>query len=393
MSCVEKKRSASILSFLSMFVLSLCGTHALWAADPDIARIRVGAERGSIQQEIELGNAYLEGSGVTRDEKQAAYWYEKAANFGNPVAQQQIGYFYQIGFGVKRDPFRAVRWFERAVAGGLISAKVNLGVAYFWGLGVRRDPAFAAQLFREASEKGSGLGACYLGDLYYFGLGGVTKSEPDALHWFELGSRLHSVPAKLNLAQLLSVRSDQKSQLRAIRLLRESAAAGSLIAKHQLGLQIVHQPALSRYPGEGTAMLEDAASQGFWKSSVALGVLSRDGHGEAKDSGAAYYHFRIAALQGGEQASTQLARDLRALSSELNGAQIKELDEKAEAWAGRHNRTSQNANLHGEYADTFYPPAFEYPEEDMYAPLLQQAPDSVGTSGGQRSSVEGTGNE
>src|SRR4029077_16330184 len=108
------------------------------------------------------------------------------------------------------------------VAGGLISAKVNLGVAFLWGLGARKDPVFAAQLFHEASEKGSGLGSCYLGDLYYFGLG-VTKSDSDSLHCCEPGSRLHGAPAKLNLALLLSVQSDQKSQRRAIRLLRESA--------------------------------------------------------------------------------------------------------------------------------------------------------------------------
>jgi hypothetical protein len=394
MSRIQKKPSVAIVSFVSIgvFVLSFCAPHAACADDPDVSRIEAAAERGSIQQEIELGNAYLVGRGVARDEKQAAYWYEKAADSGDPVAQQQIGYFYQTGFGVKRDPSRAVQWFERAVANGLISAKVNLGVAYFWGLGVPKDTAFAAQLFREASQKGSGMGACYLGDLYYFGLG-VTKSESGALHWFELGSKLHSVPAKLNLALLLSLQSDQKSQDRAVKLLRESATAGSVAAKHQLGLQIVRKPELARSPEEGIAMLEEAASQGFWRSSIVLGVLSRDGHGLAQDSSAAYYHFRIAVLQGGEQASRQVANDFRALSLVLNQVRMKELDEEAEAWAEKHNHPFEYVDHRGEKADTFHSLAFEYPEGDMHAALLAPTPDSDGTTGGQGSPVERIGNE
>jgi TPR repeat protein len=395
MSQVRKWRSPfrSVSSTIALLVVSLYGPYAARASDHEIAHLQAGAARGSIPQQIELGNAYLAGRGVARDEAEAAYWYEKAANSGDPAAQQQIGYFYQIGFGVKRDPLRAVQWFERAVAGGLVSAKVNLGIAFLWGLGVRKDPVFAAQLFREASEKGSGMGASYLGDLYYFGLG-VTKSESDALHWFELGSRLHSVPAKLNLALLLSVQSDQKSQRRAVKLLRESAAAGSVAAKHQLGLQIMRKPELARSPEEGIAMLEEAASQGFWRSSIVLGRLSRDGHGLAKDSGAAYYHFRIAAIQGRENASPMLASDIRALSLKLNQAQIKALDEEAEAWAERHKGPLEYLNLQAEYADRFDPLALEYLKGDMRAVVLLAAPDPDGSlSVGVGSIVEGIRNQ
>jgi TPR repeat protein len=394
MGQLRKNRSSSRLasSIIASLAVSLCGLHAACAADPDIPRIEAGGKRGSIQQEIELGNAYLVGRGVGRDEKQAAYWYEKAANSGDPVAQQQLGYLYQTGVGVKRDPSRAVQWFERAVSGGLVSAKVNLGVAFFWGLGARKDPAFAAQLFREASEKGSGMGACYLGDLYYFGLG-VTKSESDALHWFELGSRLHSVPAKLNLALLLSVQSDQKSQHRAVKLLRESAAAGSVAAKHQLGLQIMRKPEFARHPEEGIAMLEEAASQGFWRSSIVLGMLSRDGLGLAKDGGAAYYHFRIAAIQGGEKASRLLTNDFQALSIELNQAQIKVLDQDAKAWVERHKRALEYINLHAEYSDTFHPFALEYAGGDMHAALLVPVPDPDGSSDAEGFLLEEVGNE
>lgn len=371
------KRAVSIVSFL-VTVMTVAGfTQPLFSytAEPDIPRIQTGAETGSISRQIELAAAYLAGRGVPRDEKQAAYWYEKAANSGDPAAQEEIGYFYQAGIGVERDPARAALWFERAVAGGLVSAKVNLGVAYVWGLGVRKDPDFAVKLFREAAQKGSGMGACYLGDMYYFGVG-VTKSEADAKHWFEVGSKLHNLPAKSDLALLLLSHPDQASQDRAMRLLREASAAGSVAAKHQLGLEMIRRPDLSRSPNEPLQVLEEAASDGYWKSSAVLGVLSRDGKGEAKDDKAAYYHFRVAALQGREKAAALLANDLQALASKLGPAQVHELDEKAGTWVQKHDRSLDFVNLRNDYANNFPAFALGHPQGDIHAAMLLATPNA-----------------
>jgi TPR repeat protein len=376
MAGYRSERTVSIVLFvIAPMFLAIAQPRIARAMEPDIPRIQAGAERGSVQQQIELGAAYLAGRGVPRDEKQAAYWYEKAANAGDPGAQQQIGYFYQAGLGVERDPARAVQWFERAVAGGLVSAKVNLGVAYVWGLGVRKDPVFATQLFREAAQKGSGLGACYLGLTYYFGMG-VPKDGSQAKYWLELGAKMHNVSAKYNLALILLKEPDSTSRDRALRLLRESAAAGVVAAKHQLGLEIIHSPGLGRTPNEAVTLLEEAASDGFWKSSVVLGVLSRDGREMARDRKAAYYHFRIAALQGGENATTLTANDLRALSSELGQTQIQAINQEAAAWVQKHNRPLEFVNSHGESPSMFPIYALQYPEKGMHAGVLVGTPDA-----------------
>jgi TPR repeat protein len=379
MTSYRSKRALSIipLVIITSILLGIAEPRIARAVDPDIPRIQAGAERGSVQQQIELAAAYLAGRGVPRDEKEAAYWYEKAANGGDPGAQQQIGYFYQAGIGVERNPTRAVQWFERAVAGGLVSAKVNLGVAYVWGLGGRKDPVFAAQLFREAAQKGNGTGACYLGLMYYFGLG-VPKDASQAKHWLELGVKLHSIPAKYDLALVLSKEPDPTSRDRAFRLLRESAAGGVVAAKHQLGLEILHKPGLARTPNEAVALFEEAASDGFWKSSLVLGILSRDGQELAKDSKAAYYHFQIAVLQGGEKAATLAANDLRALSLELGQTQIQAIDQEAAAWVQKHNRPLEFVSAHGENVGVFPAYALLYPAKDIHAGLLLGAPDAAG---------------
>lgn len=350
------------------------------AVDPDIPRIQTSAERGSIQQEIELGAAYLAGRGVPRDEKQAAYWYEKAASAGDPVAQEQTGYFYQAGIGVERDPARAAQWFERAISGGLVSAKVNLGVLYIWGLGVRKDPAFAAQLFREAADKGSGMGACYLANLYLFG-NGVPKDTDLAMHWLEVGVRRHNVLAQFDLALLLLKEPDHARHARAVRLLRDSAKAGRVAAKHQLALEVINEPDFARSPNEGVALLEEAASAGFWKSSVILGVLYRDGHGVTQDKKAAYYHFRIAVLQGGDETAGLLKNNIDTLASELDPSQTEALDREAAAWALKHSRHFEYVNLQGEDQKTFPAFALEYPENGQHAGLLIGGPDGESGQG------------
>jgi TPR repeat protein len=379
MTGYRSERAALIvpLVIITSMVIGIAQPRIARGINPDIPRIQAGAERGSIQQQIELAAAYLAGRGVPRDEKQAAFWYEKAANAGDPGAQQQIGYFYQAGIGVERDPTRAAQWFERAVTGGLISAKVNLGVAYAWGLGEHKDPVFAAKLFREAAQKGSGMGACYLGLMYYFGFG-IPKDASQARHWLEVGAKLHNIPAKFDLALMLSKEPDATSRDRALRLLRESAAAGVVAAKHQLGLEILHKPDLARTPNEAVMLFEEAASDGFWKSSLVLGILSRDGRELAKDTKAAYYHFRIATLQGGERATTLTANDLRALSLELGQAQIQVIDQEAAAWVQKHNRPLEFVSLHGENASMFPAYALLYPAKDTHAGLLVGTPDAGG---------------
>src|SRR5262245_11787291 len=95
---VRARAKASFLLIPSV-ALAAALTQSARAADPDIPRLQAEAERGSVQQEIALAAAYMVGRGVQRDEKQAAFWYEKAANSGNPGAQEQIGFFYSAGIG------------------------------------------------------------------------------------------------------------------------------------------------------------------------------------------------------------------------------------------------------------------------------------------------------
>jgi len=188
------------------------------------------------------------------------------------------------------------------------------------------------QLFHEAANKGSGVAATYLGDLYYFGIE-VSPDKAAGEHWFETGVKLHNPIAAYDLGSLFSTSNDHLHDFpKAARLLRRASGEGYVPAMHSLGVLLIEHPELARSPQEARHLLETAADAGSWKASIVLGVLARDGIGTPVNSAEAFYHFQIAALQGGDQARILLTNDFTRLSSMLGNVQTQELTTKASTW-------------------------------------------------------------
>lgn len=364
---------------LGLMLLLTSSPACVLAADADIPRLQADAERGSIKQEIELGAAYFAGRGVPQDEKRAAYWYEKAANAGDPAAQEQIGYFYEAGIGVARDPARAARWFQRAVAGGLIRAKVNLAIAYLMGEGVNQDAAMAEDLFRRAYAQGNGMAAYYLGEMYFYGKG-VVRDEAAGEHWYEAGVKRHDPRSEFRFASILWQHpKDSDDVKRAVKLLREATAGGLVPAMHQLGIILLKRPELAASRAEAPALLKGAAEAGEWRSSVALGLLSRDGMaGTAVDQKAAYYHYRVAALQGGKDALDVVSNDLDALSGHLGAEQTAVIDAEARSWYADHQIVLQFVHRDGGKSKEYPVYAVASPDEGLHAGRLIPTEPSTG---------------
>ena len=151
-----------------------------------------------------------------------------------------------------------------------------------------------------------------------------------------------------------------------MKLLRESSNSGYVPATHELALRLVRKPEFLSAPGEALENLQKASQVGFWKSTVVLGVLYRDGRGVQKDPETAYLQFRIAALQGGESAAKLVKNDLHVLEAVLDPAHIQGLADKAADWAASHDRRLQFAPYQagGKGQGTF---ALAYPEAGLHA--------------------------
>jgi hypothetical protein len=293
---------------------------------------------GNVQDEVRVAGDYLVGRGVPMDPAQAAYWYRKAADQGDPEAQDELGYFYLAGIGVPRDESSAIKWFTRAAGSGSQRAKLNLAVIYMKGIGVHRNISLGLDTLNDLAKKGYAVAESYLGIAYYCGYG-VQMNHAVAEKWFVKGAKAGDPVGEFAMGTLYSLDGSHEHDLtKAAEYLGRAAKSGYVPAMHALGLLLVNHPDLaSQQPaGEAAQLLETAAESGNWRSTALLGILSRDGRGIAQDTDAAYRWFTIAAKQGGDGAQKYLLADLTACRRKLGADEEKADVHAAEAWLQQH---------------------------------------------------------
>ena len=93
-----------------------------------IEEIRAQAEKGDMGSQFKLGRMYAGGTGVGKDDVEAAKWYRKAAELGHHEAQSWLGTCYANGEGVEKDYSAAYMWLHIASENGIDKAKSNLAV-------------------------------------------------------------------------------------------------------------------------------------------------------------------------------------------------------------------------------------------------------------------------
>lgn len=74
----------------------------------------LAAAQGDAEAQAALGNFYLTGRGVAKDENKALGYFSKAAEQGHVLAMQVLAQAYRDGgFGLKPDVVQAARWEAR----------------------------------------------------------------------------------------------------------------------------------------------------------------------------------------------------------------------------------------------------------------------------------------
>jgi putative phage-type endonuclease len=82
-----------------------------------IDRIRIDVEATAIAY-LRLGDACLNGRGVSQDYKKAVEWYRQAAELGHAESQFMLGVAYRDGKGVNQNFSKAYAWFNLAAVHG-----------------------------------------------------------------------------------------------------------------------------------------------------------------------------------------------------------------------------------------------------------------------------------
>jgi uncharacterized protein len=139
------------------------------------------AECGNVEDQYELAMNYGYHS-PHPDDRQAAYWFEKAALLGHADAQLKLGHFYHAGRGVPRDYEKALHWFRLSAEQGNPHAINNVGDAYYHGLGVEQNYEEAFRWIENAAHFAQKNAMLMMGEMLYNGKG-VAQDHKSGLEW------------------------------------------------------------------------------------------------------------------------------------------------------------------------------------------------------------------
>jgi TPR repeat protein len=112
------------------------------------------AQQGDAKAQLKMGLRYALSPWNTKDDKQAAQWFEKAAEQGQVEAQYRYGYALLKGLGVVQDYKMAFFWLEKAARNGYADAQFALGEMYQLGVFMNSDNEHAYLWFNLAAAQG-----------------------------------------------------------------------------------------------------------------------------------------------------------------------------------------------------------------------------------------------
>nr|WP_319515696.1 peptidoglycan-binding protein [uncultured Cohaesibacter sp.] len=166
--------------------------------------IMQAATSGNVLAQFELGRRFTVGEGVEVDLKQAAKWFEKAANLNMPQAQYSLANLYEKGQGVKKDLQVARLWYQRAAEQGNVKSMHNLAVLYAEGGLGKPDFKQAAQWFLKAADHGLKDSQYNLAILFARGMG-VKQDLLQSYKWFAIAAKQGDKGAEAKRDEILSV--------------------------------------------------------------------------------------------------------------------------------------------------------------------------------------------
>ncbi len=116
------------------------------------------AAAGNSTAQFRLGMLHYMGQGVPEDERQAVFYWKKAASQGSADAMFHLGSAYLFGNQAARtvpDPDReAATWYFQAASAGHADAQYHLGLLFLAGKGVIDSRTEAARWMRKAAAQG-----------------------------------------------------------------------------------------------------------------------------------------------------------------------------------------------------------------------------------------------
>ena len=312
----------------------------------DTARARElllsSAELGYADAQARVGGFYVLGIGVDIDYDRAAFWFDKAAKQGNPVALNDLGNMFRDGLFFERDEGKAISLYklaaelggdagklnfgrfltqsadpkevslgvallEQAAENGLAKAQTTLALHYVKGDIVGKDFDRAFNLFQAAAATGDLEGIVGLGMNFANGYG-CEKNLVKAKQLFEIAAEQGAAQAQFNLAWSyhygLGVDRDLGLALKWYSAAAEQANPGAIRGvgeMYEIGAGGLQQDLI-----KAAQLYERAATMGDLVAQYNLGVFYERGEGVPVNRRLAEIYLEQSATQGHNSAQLNL---------------------------------------------------------------------------------------
>lgn len=145
--------------------------------------LRRAADRGHVGARYVLAGRYGRGDRlVSRDPGEATRLYALNAEAGHSLSMGELGEAYLRGQGVPKDEAKALHWLQRATDAGALGHENSLGFLLHQGVpGTPPDQGRALELFRRGAERNEVNSLLSLGAYHEYGYGGLPPSYSEAL--------------------------------------------------------------------------------------------------------------------------------------------------------------------------------------------------------------------
>ncbi|MEG1881682.1 MAG: hypothetical protein RR207_04215 [Clostridia bacterium] len=143
---------------------------------------------GSGEAMFKLGLFYEKRRNTPQNLTRGVYWYQKAVECGNAMAQNNLGIYYQKGIGVEKNEEKAVELYCLSCQQDYAPALYNYANCYMNHIGVKRSYVEAARLLERSATLGYAPAMCQIGLLYQTGRG-VSLDYEKAFYWYGKASQ------------------------------------------------------------------------------------------------------------------------------------------------------------------------------------------------------------
>ncbi|MFA5169979.1 MAG: tetratricopeptide repeat protein [Sulfuriferula sp.] len=267
---------------LGGLLLMLAAANSFAMTTDEAKMVSDAAARGSASAQVLLAVMYKHGDGgYSKNDQQAVYWYEKAAQEGNPYAQMALGDMYEQGSGVSKNLKVAADWREKAAKRGNVQAQLKLGQMYLVGAGVVKNINQAEYWLNRAAVAGNSEAQFELNKLYRNP--DWAKHNPAlANDWLAKSAAqgYEDAVAFAHFFEHLGFEAKEDLSQRAPHL-RKLAADGDAEAQYQLAMRYEHGIGEKHDNAQTMYWLKLAANQGHImaiKSLIHIYTLGLDGN-------------------------------------------------------------------------------------------------------------------